>query len=372
MKRNYFDVSVSATTSNISINNNNNNKSLATTNKYDDLQLPIGEDLKKLLRPNGLHGKEKEELFRKHVNKFPKWRWEMQNGFSILLQGFGSKRHLLDLFSHWSQLEENHIWPPATENNIGPRKNHSIFTCICRGYMVEIDINDIIRAIMKDWLCWSEIKIRRERARYRSSLEELCQSIIRTRAKQPLLLILHNIDGMNLRQHQRILGILASCENIYFIASCDHINTEIMWDMRDLDRFDFIYHDCTTYIPHIIETNGFTNPPLIPQSMSISTSSRGIGYILKSLTPNHVLVLKEMTKQQLLNNHGILFHQLLEYCLENFWVSNENTLKHYLREFMDHNLISKKKNIKDGIERYVVNGTKGILEKEVLGFEQNN
>lgn len=51
--------------------------------------------------------------------------------------------------------------------------------------------------------------------------------------------ILHSIDGPGLRgeEEQALLADMAACPNVHLLASCDHVNTPLMWSTALAARF---------------------------------------------------------------------------------------------------------------------------------------
>jgi origin recognition complex subunit 2 len=99
-----------------------------------------------------------------------------------------------------------------------------------------------------------------------------------------LVLLIHNIDGPSLRnaKAQSLLSVLADTPNIRLIASIDHINAPLLWDSVLTKRFNWIWHDVTSFAPWIQETT-FETSILIKSS---SLGPRGVIYVLKSLNAN--------------------------------------------------------------------------------------
>jgi origin recognition complex subunit 2 len=101
----------------------------------------------------------------------------------------------------------------------------------------------------------------------------------------PLYIIIHNIDGVCLRDSeiQYRLSELASIENIHIIASIDHINSALLWDHVQLISFKWIYYDLSTFKSYNEEIM-FENSLMINQTGNVQLSS--LIHVLKSLTTN--------------------------------------------------------------------------------------
>ena len=66
-----------------------------------------------------------------------------------------------------------------------------------------------------------------------------------------LILLIHNIDGDRLCYHdtQSCLSLLADCPYIRIIASCNHLNTSLLWDSYTLPLFHWHYCHTPTFVP---------------------------------------------------------------------------------------------------------------------------
>jgi origin recognition complex subunit 2 len=175
-----------------------------------------------------------------------------------------------------------------------------------------------------------------------------------------IYLLIHNIDGANIRNEraQTALSILASCPNIHIIASIDHINAGLLWDSIKIARFNWIWHDATTFDDYMVETS-FENTLMVRQSEL--GGSRGVNYVLASLTSNargifRVLAEHQIMEMELANMEGrgdesvgLTYNGYYTKCREAFFVSNDITFRTQLTEFRDHKVIQSKRSM-DGTE----------------------
>ena len=109
---------------------------------------------------------------------------------------------------------------------------------------------------------------------------------------------MHNIDGVNLRSShvQQALSVLAAADRVHVVATVDHVNAPLLWDQEVAQRFNWVWHDATTYEPYLSEVT-YEAPVM---GMSRDMAARGVGFVLRSLTPNHrdilgILALHQMT-----------------------------------------------------------------------------
>lgn len=335
------------------------NKTRALPRPPPTTDFPRGDHLRRLLSTSNsfsnatAHPLEKHKLFQSICkDDFGLWEWELSCGFSVLLHGLGSKVLLLERFAEW----------------YGKRHRGGAVVIGIHSYLDGFDFQShVLGPMMEYWLGWGEGRIKMEK---KKTLWELCRALGEQKPGRKVLLVWNSVDAgsVNKGQVQKALAVLAASSQVYLVASCDHVNTQAMWTQEDWDMFKFATHDATTYLRYTIETDGFTRPSLMSETKATTTSAAGIGYILKSLTLNHVSILKDMARRQLdEDSRGIEFQELLQRCSNKLWVANESRLRAYLQEFQDHDLVVCKRG-KDGVERLVIKATKQDMENQILGF----
>lgn len=149
------------------------------------------------------HEQAVKSLNEEHKTHFDKWLTLFDEGYTVLLYGFGSKRNLIQSF-HNEKLSEEHV-------------------IVINGFFPSLTIKDILDSIWVDFL---------EQPSMGGNPHEIVNMIKKEVEDIPalnLFLIVHNIDGMTLRNDkaQSVLSRLASIKNIHMIASIDHINTPL-------------------------------------------------------------------------------------------------------------------------------------------------
>jgi hypothetical protein len=194
---------------------------------------------------------------------FADWYFEMQYGFNLLFYGYGSKKKLLNEFAS-SYFKGK---PLLTVN----------------GFFPSVNLKSIMMPIL-------------ELIGHRGPLGTLSDQIqlIARYFAQPssqrrvpcLIMVVHNIDGQSLRNEkvQMVLSCLAEIPQIHLLASMDHINGAFLWDSTKTKRFNFIWHDLSTFAPWIEETT-FENSILVKANSGVG-GGRGVLYVLKSLNSN--------------------------------------------------------------------------------------
>jgi origin recognition complex subunit 2 len=79
--------------------------------------------------------------------------------------------------------------------------------------------------------------------------------------------------------------------------------------MKLLERFNFIWHDLTTFAPYTFERSAVV--PIVGGGEE--SRARGIQYVLRSLTPNHRDILMVLAEQIVNHNQeqGLAFFSIV-------------------------------------------------------------
>ncbi|KAL1770632.1 origin recognition complex subunit 2 [Sigmodon hispidus] len=286
-----------------------------------------------------------EQLNQEHEKLFHKWMLQLHLGFNIVLYGLGSKRDLLEKFRTTMLQDSIHV--------------------VINGFFPGISVKSILNSITEDVL--------NHMGTFQSVLDQRDWIINKFKEDSSLevFLLIHNLDSQMLRgdNSQQILGQLSSLDNVYLIASIDHLNAPLMWDHAKQSLYNWLWYETTTYSPYLEETS-YENSLLVKQSASLPLSS--LIHVLRSLTPNARGIFRLLMKFQLDNQDspsyiGISFQDFYQQCREAFLVNSDLTLRAQLTEFRDHRLIKTKKGT-DGVEYLLIpvdNGTLAdFLEEE--------
>ena len=180
------------------------------------------------------HVRERGILMQHWVEKIPRWCFQLRHGFNILLNGFGSKRAVLDSFGYYINTTDNeHSGAMLTVNGYSP-------SCSVR----EI-INTILNKVLLGRRCSATNLIERAQFvaaqfsgsarrkgdndstttvnQYNKNMElsnDDATKNNRLRIPRRLYILLHNIDGPSLRSEdsQEALSYLASTSRIHLIG----------------------------------------------------------------------------------------------------------------------------------------------------------
>ncbi|KDO29367.1 hypothetical protein SPRG_05903 [Saprolegnia parasitica CBS 223.65] len=208
------------------------------------------------------------------AHRFPTWRNQLSAGFNLLFTGFGSKIQLLQAFGRLVGADEHvmHV----------------------HGYLPSVSMRFVV-AFLFDKLFKKKISGGR-------SLEDQCAELARLlglhRSKQ-VCIVVHSIDGSALRSSdtQKAWSLLAQCSQIHLVASVDHVNAASLWDESEAKRFGWLEHTVNTMAPYTSEVlvTGWSGAMGRDDKHAVS----GIQYILESLTPSDLAMLRYLGTEQL-------------------------------------------------------------------------
>ena len=287
-----------------------------------------------------------QSLHKEHSSLYAYWLFQMSAGFNILLYGLGSKRELIESFRSEKLTGTTHL--------------------VVNGYFPGLTVKQVLHTLSCDLLGRvGTFKNHSEHAKFICRvLEGNGEGKDEGEAVKEVFLIIHNIDGSSLRSEkaQTALSILAQSPHVHLVASIDHINASLIWDQARLSRFNWVWHDVTTYEPYLEETS-YENSLMVRQSGALALS--GLRHVLQSLTPNAQGIFKLIVRHHLecsgqSGYQGFPFHDCYARCREHFLVNSELTLRTQLTEFRDHKLV-RCRHGNDGIEYLLVPVDSGVL-----------
>lgn len=322
--------------------------------------LEHSEFVEALLRVPVKHEAELKKLSNLQERQFDQWLFELRNGFNLIFYGYGSKRNLLAKFA-------------TTFLTDGP-------LLVVNGYFPSISAKEILGKILDGVLhhAGATGTIQEQTTLVKAYFEQP------DRACRKLYILIHNIDGTNLRHEptQRILSLLASCPNIHLIASVDHINAALLWDTVKAAQFNWVWHNVTTFDSYMVETS-FENSIMVRRG---DLGPRGIGFVLSSLPDNAKKVFRILADHQIRMSQrgskdnvdeegedaeegiqsemsaiqknkgigpfaglGLSYQTFYTRAQEGFLVSSEINFRSQLTEFRDHKIIHSRRMV-DGTE----------------------
>lgn len=353
-------------------NNTLSKVSLLTHEEYFDLLKRYEDPFKE----------EKELLLEIHHRAFPQWRFEFHEGFNICLYGYGSKRRLVQKFADWLR-----------------RRSPSQTIVMVNGYTPNISVRSIIATVASAVLDDGEEDAPSKLGAQPGEVLDLLQSTLQSQApdRQPKITVLINsIDAPPLRRAavQVYLARLAALPAVNVLATVDTPNFAAMWDVSLRDQFNFVFHDCTTFVSYdseydvVDEVHG-----LLGKKGKRVGGKEGVAFVLKSLPENarnlYRLLLTELLSLETGEGHasdeedggvaesgqhqheetGIEFRTLYQKASEEFIASSEMMFRTLLKEFHDHQMVTSRID-PSGAETLSVPLTReemeGVLEELVL------
>ena len=71
----------------------------------------------------------------------------------------------------------------------------------------------------------------------------------------------HHLPGLRGTEEQALLAELAGCPGVHIVATVDHINAPLLWDVKTRAALNWLCHDATTFAPYFAET--LDMPPVL-------------------------------------------------------------------------------------------------------------
>lgn len=262
-----------------------------------------------------------------HVQSFPQWSFELSQGFSVCLYGYGSKRALLHKFAKYVyDTYANHDSHRIVIVNGYVRANMSSLRDILSVIASAVDPKHKLAAggpsVMMD------------------SLKGLLSAHDTT-----VTVILNSIDTAPLRRpgFQSILAQLAALTQIQFLCSADTPDFPLLWDSSLRSSFSFVFHDCTTFTPFTAELEVVDDVhELLGRKARRVGGNEGVTYVLRSLTENarnlyrllvgEVLVAMDDEADSLGENPGVEYRMIYNKAVEEFICSSEMAFRTLLKE----------------------------------------
>jgi origin recognition complex subunit 2 len=347
---------------------------------------------------------EREASYHRENSSFEDWRFLLGSHHSLLVYGVGSKRALLNRFAS-EELE----------------KDGDVLAI--DGFDKEVTMDGILQLIVDHWLDGMEPS-RSVHHRYDVQIggtshgpfgmqqyprhdglhpalvvqraiaiaKALAQEVVASSSSstttgtccRPLYLVVHNIDGVALRNPtaQEALAGLAfhstttgarggrgqSC--IRLVASVDHVNgPALLWDSLTCSRFRWVWKHVDTgrpYIEEVTESGMSSMNHPFPKNMSQrrklmiaddedddddnNATETSIFAVLTSLAPRHAESLQQLASLQLSSSSAddgneigeeiwVDYTALRSQCGLKCIVSTDNQLRYFLKELSDHGIV---------------------------------
>ncbi|KAI9791964.1 MAG: Origin recognition complex subunit 2 [Peltula sp. TS41687] len=332
-----------------------------STNTLASLSLLNHEEYYNLMRDHvDPHEPEREFLHDLHSRSFAQWRFEMTEGFSICLYGWGSKRKLMMDYAEWLHTKQCNEDDQSDE----PQNNRAEIVVI-NGYVTNLSIKDVVNTLARAFFGPAHThKLGGQPGDMVEKLLSLLNDEHQQQQVKPITLIIHSIDSPSLRRPpstQTLLSRLASHDSIHLLASADHPSFPLLWDSSVRETFNFLFHDSTTFAPYdaaefdVVESVH----DLLGRSARQVAGKEGVGYVLKSLPENARSLYRVLVSEQLAGieegisrgggerggEEGVEYRVLYQKAVEEFICSSEVAFRTLLKEFHDHQMIASRKDV---------------------------
>ncbi|CAJ0963520.1 unnamed protein product, partial [Mesorhabditis belari] len=285
--------------------------------------------------------KENEKLAKEH---FPKWRNLLPLGFNLLVYGLGSKIRVLNDF-------QKQFFAEFASYTVD-------------GFLQDVSIKGVLSALDED------LKLECPPKRGAKELNEWAAQIGKAIEKRGnhFTLIIHNIDGLNLRHPTEIEALASLASNspkcIHIIASVDHINAQAIFNMRTLTDLRFVFcHFPTFRLPtkEILASEssilGFNS-----KSSKIQHTLSSLDVLWSSFPENSRKIFRLFFALYFLSNKAISFWDLFEDARDRFYVSTDVALRQQIVEFEDHRIVRVRRS-EDGTEKLSSAVERDLIEK---------
>jgi origin recognition complex subunit 2 len=296
-------------------NNNLSSLDLLTHDEYFTI-------VRKLKEP---HAQEIRYLQSIHAESFPQWSFELSQGFSICLYGYGSKQSLLKEFA--TQLYSK-IDDPSLSKIV-----------VVNGYVRSTSTREILTTI------GSAIDPKQKIASGNpmTMLQNLLSLI--SSHDTTITLIVNSIDAQPLRKQgiQSILAQLAAHPQIRLVCSADTPDFSLLWDSGLRSSFNFVFHNGTTFAPFSAEVDVVDEVhELLGRKARRVGGKEGVTFVLRSLPENaknlfrllvtEVLVAMDDSSDASAEGTGVEYRMLYNKAVEEFICSSEMAFRTLLKE----------------------------------------
>ncbi|KAK3359337.1 origin recognition complex subunit 2-domain-containing protein [Lasiosphaeria hispida] len=307
-------------------------------NNLSSLDLLTHEEYFSVLRQiKDPHARDVQFLQSLHAESFPQWVFELSQGFSACLYGYGSKRRLLHQFGTYL-CAKGHL----------PQPNKIV---VINGYVRTTSMREILgtigSAIDPSYKLSSGTPVALAQA-----LLALLSSTLTT-----VILMINSIDASPLRKAgmQSVLAQLAAHPQIRMVCSADTPDFPLLWDSGLRSAFNFVFHDCTTFAPFGPELDVVDEVhELLGRKARRVGGKEGVAFVLRSLPENaknlfRLLVAEVLVVMEEGGGGGAAEGSAVEYrmvynkAVEEFICSSEMAFRTLLKEFHDHQIITSHK-----------------------------
>lgn len=261
------------------------------------------------------------EAERPDGKKLQSWKRLLYAGFSLLVQGVGSKREVLQEFAS------------STLKPAGIRCVH------CHAFDARFSLCDILRQVLE--------QVYPQTPRQGISAENLAATVktaVATPGSRELCFIVHHLENLP-RNHLAALASMNESPGIHVVASIDNMWAPMSWDSQIVSDLNFVFIDVHTFASQRLELvarHGRGLPAWCGLGKEEKRSAKAtLGIVMRSLTDNHRELVQAMAQKQLEteNNTGIPMPVLLKVSIDRMIALDVSKLKNLLKELLDHEVV---------------------------------
>ncbi|CAM1508175.1 Fc.00g050230.m01.CDS01 [Cosmosporella sp. VM-42] len=306
-----------------------------SNNTLDSLALLTHEEYFNIVNDcKDRHSGDVEYLESLHADSFPQWTFELSQGFSICLYGFGSKRRLLHkLAKHLHSRRKN------------PKSDKIV---IVNGYAPTTTLREILSSVGNAIDSSQRIPLSQPSSMVHHIISQLSTT------SMTLTLLINSIDAPPLRKpgHQAILAQLAAHPQVQLVCSADTPDFSLLWDIGVRSNFTFLFHDCTTFAPYTVELDIVDEVhELLGRAARRVNGREGVAFVLRSLPENAKNLFRLIVGEVLIameeeggeEETGVEYRMVYNKAVEEFICSSEMAFRTLLKEFHDHQIITSRK-----------------------------
>lgn len=247
-------------------------------------------------------------------SQFNQFRFELEFGFSLLFYGLGSKIEPIEEFCIHGLPD----CPIIIVDALSYKFNSLEF-----GMQLKTHLTG--RAPTKD--------IEAD-ALYSSLCDDLSSSSKRT------ALLFCGLDRVH-SEDLKLISMIAQEESLFFISMIENLDFIPQFiDARLQKRFNFVFHDITTFMPYNYELGALADMANSKEnSVELQKKSlETVKYVLSSLPAKSLKLLKHILDAQL-KGKALTRAQTSNLAIDNFIISSETGLMPLLNEFLDHQIL---------------------------------
>jgi origin recognition complex subunit 2 len=268
-----------------------------------------------------------------HAESFPQWAFELSQGFSTCLYGYGSKRRLLHNFATYL----------SSQN-----PTHKIV--IINGYVRTLTARDILTTLTSALPSLAPGGggggggIGGGGGNPSTTLQTLLTNL--TTTTTTLTLLLNSIDSPTLRTKpalQSLLAQLASHPRIHLACTADTADFPLLWDAALRASLNFVFHDCTTFAPRAPCELDVVDEvhELLGRKARRAGGKEGVAFVLRSLPENARALFRLLVGEVLVaaeeqggGEVAVEYRMVYNKAVEEFICSSEMAFRTLLKEYV--------------------------------------